>query len=83
MYNKYMNDKEINVKIGDRVKLTGGITGTVIKVYKGNDKTWNGSFYEDVPETEYTQVKVHLDDIAVNQVGTQYQDGIYGGFWII
>ena len=40
MYNKFMNEKEINVKVGDRVAVQGN-RGTVTEVIKVSD-AWTG-----------------------------------------
>lgn len=82
MYNKFMAEKEINVRIGDRVAVQGH-KGTVIDVLKGHKIEWNGSEYVKVDGSEYTNVKVHFDDSDdLSQFG-QYQDKVYGGYSII
>lgn len=40
MYNKFMNEKEINVKVGDRVAVQGN-RGVVTEVVKVSD-VWTG-----------------------------------------
>ena len=47
MYNKFMKEKEINVKVGDRVAVQGN-RGTVTEVIKVSD-AWTG-------------VRVHFED---------------------
>lgn len=79
MYNKFMNEKEINVKVNNRVMVCGFI-GTVTEVLKGFDKEWNGKEYKKVEGTEWTGVKVHFDN--TEEVGRQYQDSVYGGYCI-
>lgn len=79
MYNKFMDEKEINVKVGDRVNVQGWI-GTVTEVFHSINKEWNGKEYVEVPGTESTTVTVHFDDAGI---GGQYQDGHYGGYWVI
>lgn len=81
MFNKFMNEKEINVKVGDRV-VVQGYKGTVTEVFHGIKKEWNGTEYVEVAGTESTTVQVHFDenyDIAK----TAYQDGHYGGYEVI
>lgn len=79
MYNKFMDAKELNVKVGDRVAVCGW-RGTVTEVLRGSVTEWNGTEYVKVPGKEYTHVKVHFDD---NGIGAQYQNGIYGGYTVI
>lgn len=79
MYNRLMEKKELDVKVGDRVNVQGWI-GTVTEVYHGIDTEWNGTEYVEVPGTESTSVTVHFDDAGI---GGQYQDGHYGGYWVI
>lgn len=84
MYNKFMEEKEINVKVGDRVSVQG-LTGIVTEVFHGIEKEWNGTEYVKVPGTESTSVTVHFDkDTWVAKEGYgQYQDGHYGGYVVI
>lgn len=84
MYNKFMEEKEINVKVGDRVSVQGN-KGTVTEVFHSIDKEWNGTEYVNVEGTESTTVAVHFDSdtwIAKEGYG-QYQDGHYGGYTVI
>ena len=84
MYNKFMNDKELNVKVGDRVYVQA-YKGTVTDIYHGIDTEWNGHEYVEVKGTESTTVQVHFDEEdngGISNYG-QYQDGWYGGFYII
>lgn len=84
MFNKYMNEREINVKVGDRVTVQG-YRGTVIDVYHGIKTEWNGTKYVEVAGTENTSVQVHFDEennYNISNYG-QYQDGWYGGYAII
>lgn len=80
MYNKFMNPKEINVKVGDRVAVQGN-RGVVTEVLKGHDTEWNGSEYVKVDGTDYTHVRVHFEGELANW--PQYQDGVYGGYEVI
>jgi hypothetical protein len=80
MYNKFMNEKEINVKIGDRVRVQG-FRGVVTEVYHWAEKEFNGVEYIDKPGTERTEVKVHFDGQL--SCWGQYQDGTYGDFIVV
>ena len=80
MYNHLMAEKEINVKVGDRVSVQGN-EGIVTKVIRTSDTEWNGSEYVVVPDTESTTVRVHFTG-ALAEWG-QYQDGNYGGYTVI
>ena len=80
MYNKFMETKEINVKVGDKVSVQGN-RGVVTEVFRTTDKEWNGKEYIDVPNTESTAVRVHFDGELANW--GQYQDGVYGGYTVI
>lgn len=82
MYNKFMEQKEINVKVGNRVSVQG-YRGTVTKVHKGTKKEWNGKEYANIPGTEYTDVEVHFDDDQDIARFGQYQDGYYGSYTVI
>ena len=84
MYNKFMEEKEINVKVGDRV-MVQGLKGIVTEVLHSTDKEWNGTEYVDVEGSESTTVGVHFDsDTWVAEQGYgQYQDGHYGGYTVI
>lgn len=79
-----MEEKEINVKVGDRVIVQGN-KGTVTEVFHSIDKEWNGSEYAEVAGTERTTVTVHFDaDTWIAEQGySQYQDGHYGGYTVI
>lgn len=50
MYNKFMNEKEINVKVGDKVAVCGNL-GVVTEVFKTIDST---------------SVRVHFEDELAN-----------------
>lgn len=80
MFNKFLNAKELNVKIGDRVSVQGN-EGIVTEVFRGIHKEWNGKEYVEAPGTEYTQVRVHFGGELAKW--GQYQDGVYGGFVVI
>lgn len=84
MFNKYMAEKELNVKVGDRVCVQG-YKGTVIDVDHSIKQEWNGEAYVDVAGTESTTVQVHFDEednYGIAEYG-QYQDGWYGGYTVI
>ena len=84
MFNRLMNEKEINVKVGDRVNVQG-YTGTVTDVYHGIKTEWNGTEYAEVEGSESTTVQVHFDEednYGIAEYG-QYQDGWYGGYIVI
>lgn len=84
MYNKFMEEKEINVKVGDRVSVQG-FRGTVIDVEHGIKKEWNGTEYVKVDNSEFTNVCVHFDEkdnYGIAKYG-QYQNGWYGGYTVI
>ena len=77
-----MDEKEINVKVGDRVSVQGN-RGTVTAVFHSIDKEWNGREYADVAGTESTTVEVHFDeDQEIAKFG-QYQNGHFGGYTVI
>mgnify|MGYP006992071463 CR=1 FL=1 len=80
MYNKMMNDKEINVKVGDRVSVQGN-RGIVTDVIHGVEKEWNGKEYAVVPNSEFTNVRVHFDGELAKW--GQYQDGEYGCYTVL
>ena len=81
MYNKYMTKEQLNVKVGDRVRIAGFWIGTVTEVCKSIEKKWNGTEYEEVKGTESTAVKVHFDN--PKEIGYQYQDSHYGNYEIV
>lgn len=80
MYNKLMDAKELNVKVGDLVVVQGN-KGIVTEVYHSVKTEWNGTEYVEIEGTESTSVKVHF----TGELATwgQYQDGVYGGFTVI
>lgn len=80
MYNKFMDSKELSVKVGDRVSVQGN-RGVVTEVFKGYQTEWNGSEYVKVDGTDYTDVRVHFEGELARW--GQYQDGVYGGFVVI
>lgn len=80
MYNKLMDSKELNVKVGDKVSVQGN-RGVVTEVIKGHHTEWNGSEYVKVDGSEYTNVRVHFE-CELARWG-QYQDGVYGGYVVI
>ncbi len=80
MYNKYLGQRELEVKAGDVVSVQGNV-GTVTEVIKSIKKEWNGAEYIEVPGTESTSVRVHFTgELAA---WGQYQDEVYGGFHVI
>ena len=82
MKNIYMAEKELNVKVGDRVS-SHGYRGTVTEVYRGYRKEWNGNEYVKQEGSDYTNVVIHFDeDQDIARFG-QYQNGEYGEFVII
>lgn len=83
MYNKFMSDKEINVKVGDRVYVHNGDYGTVTEVFHGHKTEWNGKEYVKIPGTDYTNVRVMFDANTELAKYGQYQNGVYGGFTVI
>lgn len=80
MYNKFMSEKELNVKVGDKV-LVQGNEGIVTEVYHNIDKEWNGREYVEVEGSESTSARVSFINDLANW--GQYQDGVYGGFTVI
>ena len=74
-----MNEKEINVKVGDKV-VAHGYKGTVTEVFKGYNVQWDGKDYIKVANSDYTNVTIKFDD---SSVGSQYQNGQYGEFTVI
>lgn len=80
MYNKFMDAKEINVKVGDKVSIQGNC-GIVTMVIRGTDKEWNGKEYAEVPNTEWTDVRVHFEGELAKW--GQYQDGEYGCYTVL
>lgn len=80
MKNIYMNEKELNVKVGDTVSVWGN-RGTVIEVVKGFDTEWNGTEYVKADGSDFTNVRVHFTGELANW--GQYQDGEYGMFEVI
>ncbi len=84
MYNKFMEEKEINVKVGDKV-VVQGLRGTVTEVFHSIDKEWNGTEYVELEGTERTTVTVHFDENTwvVQEGYGQYQDGHYGMYTVI
>lgn len=84
MFNRLMRDKELNVKVGDRVCVQG-YKGTVIDVDHSVEKEWNGEAYVDIAGSESTTVQVHFDEednYGIAEYG-QYQNGWYGGYTVI
>ena len=86
MYNKFMDEKELNVKVGDRV-TSHGYKGTVTEVYKTIKHNWNriDRRYEEIPGTESTSVKIHFDEDSelIRNGYMQFQDVVYGEFYVI
>ena len=80
MKNTLMQEKELNVKTGDRVVIYGW-KGTVTEVYHTIDEKWNGTEYEEIPGSESTSVKVAFD--APEEIGYQYEGGVFGGYTVI
>ena len=76
MFNKYMQERELNVKVGDEVSVQGN-AGIVTEVIKSIKTNWNGNRYVEIAGTESTSVRVHFSG---NLAGTVFQDGVYGGY---
>lgn len=49
MYNKFMKEKELNVKVGNRVRVCG----------------WDGTVTEVIKTNDCTEVRVHFDDDGI------------------
>lgn len=71
MLNRFMKEKELYVKVGDRV-IVAGESGTVIDVYHGCNA-----------DEEYTNVQVHFDEDSDLAHWGQYQDGMYSEYTVI
>ena len=80
MYNKFMAEKELNVKVGDTVMVQGN-EGTVTEVFKNHDTEWNGKEYVKVEGSDSTSVRVHFTGELASW--GQYQDKVYGGYAVI
>lgn len=80
MYNRLMNDKELNVKAGDIVSVMGN-RGIVTEVFHHIDTEWNGTEYVKVADSDSTCVRVHFTGELAKW--GQYQDGVYGGYTIV
>ena len=80
MYNRLMKEKELNVKVGDKVAVQGN-RGTVTEVFRDHEVEWNGKEYVKVEGSEYTNVRVHFEGELANW--GQYQDGVYGGYTVL
>lgn len=80
MYNRLMNERELNVKVGDEVNVQGN-RGIVTEVLKTVETEWNGKEYVTIEGSDSTSVRVHFTgDLA--SYG-QYQDNVYGGFTVV
>lgn len=77
MYNRLMKEKELKVKVGDKVMVQGN-PGIVTEVFHHTDTEWNGKEYYEVPGSESTSVRVHFTGELASW--GQYQDGVYGGY---
>ena len=82
MKNIYMAEKELNVKVGDRV-AAHGYRGTVTEVHRGYRKEWNGTEYVKQEGSDYTNVSIHFDEDQDIAGFGQYQNGEYGQFTVI
>lgn len=67
MLNTFLTDKEIIVKVGDRVAVQG----------------YRGFVTEVIKTASSTNVRVHFDESEAIAVYNQYQDKIFGGFTVI
>lgn len=82
MLDCFLGERELKVKVGDRVSVQGH-RGIVTEVFHYVKKEWNGREYVPIPGKEGTDVKVHFgSDDELSKWG-QYQDGVYGGFVVI
>lgn len=83
MKNSMMAEKELNVKVGDRVSVQGNC-GTVLEVSVTKQTEWNAEkkLYEEVEGSEATYVRVNFD--SDNELhNTCYNNEWYGGYWVI
>lgn len=80
MINKFMNEKELRVKVGDKVAVEGN-RGIVTEVFHTFATEWNGKEYVKVTDSDCTSVRVHFEGELAKW--GQYQDGVYGGFTVI
>ena len=80
MYNRLMNERELNVKVGDKVAVQGN-RGIVTEVFHTHDTEWNGKEYAKVPGSESTSVRVNFTGELARW--GQYQNGIYGGYTVV
>lgn len=84
MYNKYMTKEQLSVRVNDKVRVCGYI-GYVTEVFRGCVQEYNKELgaYIDQAGKEYTDIRVHFVDSAVDYIGNQYQDGVYSNWAII
>ncbi len=80
MYNRLMQAKELNVKVGDTVSVQGN-RGIVTEVLHHFDTEWNGKEYVKVADSDGTSIRVHFTGELANW--GQYQDGVYGGYTVL
>lgn len=80
MYNKFMNERELKVKVGDKVAVEGN-RGYVTEVFHTFKTEWDGEKYVKIEGSDSTSVRVHFEGSLASW--GQYQDGVYGGFSII
>lgn len=76
MYIDRASQEQINVKVGDVVSIQGN-RGKVIEVIRGKVKMKSHPHYGK----EYVDVRVHFDGY-LSEFG-QYQDQVYGLFYIV
>lgn len=79
MLNTMMDAKELNVKVGDKVFVQGN-EGIVTEVFHNIDTEWNGKEYVEVAGSESTNVRVHFTGELAKW--GQYQDGVYGDYFV-
>lgn len=81
MYNRLMEEKEINVKVGDKVWVQGN-RGTVTEVIHGKDIEWNEDAreYREVEGSDWTHVRVNFEGELARW--GQYQNATYGGYTV-
>lgn len=80
MYNRLMDEREINVKVGDEVSVQGN-RGIVTEVLRHHDTEWNGKEYVKVKDSEGTSIRVHFTGELAKW--GQYQDAVYGGYTVL
>lgn len=80
MYNRLMNERELNVKVGDKVAVLGN-RGIVTEVFHSHDTEWNGKEYVKVQGSESTSVRVNFTGELASW--GQYQNKVYGDYVVV